>query len=148
MKKLSAFIFVLTLISCANLKDPSFIEILDNSQNDIKVDSVKYFTAGLPFIRPILSKTMKETMSAESLKSIESLEIKLDKIQIEQKLIKSIYSKYGLYQINLGCMIDKQTSILSKQYKKITYPYLEQRNGKGWEGKMEKEIGSINKIFN
>jgi hypothetical protein len=143
MKKLTVLIFALAFLSCANLKDPSFKEILKNAQHDIKVDSVKYFTAGLPFIRPVLTKTVRDTMPEESLKSVDSFEITLDRIQIEQKLRKSIHNKYGLYEMNLGCMIDKQTSILSKEYQKITNPYLEKRNGKGWREKLEKEINNI-----
>lgn len=40
-------------------------------------------------------------------------------------------------------MIDNQTFILSKRYKKITNPYLTRRNGKNWQQIMEKELDSI-----
>ncbi|WP_291286572.1 hypothetical protein [Flavobacterium sp.] len=142
MKSLTFLILGLGFLGCANLRDPSLKEILDNAQHDMEVDSVKYFTAGLPFIKPVLAKEVTDKMSDESLKSIHRRDIILDSIQIKQKLRKNIYNKYGLYERNLGCMIDKQTSILSKEYKKITSPYLEKRNGKDWRIKMEKELNS------
>lgn len=142
MKSLTFLILGLGFLGCANLKDSSLKEILENAQHDIEVDSVKYFTAGLPFIKPVLAKEVTDKMSDESLKSIYRRDIILDSIQIKQKLRKNIYNKYGLYERNLGCMIDKQTSILSKEYKKITSPYLKKRNGKDWRIKMEKELNS------
>ena len=72
------------LISCISLKDPSFKEILNNAQHDIIKDSVKYFTGGLPFIRPIIANS-KDT-------------IYIDSVKIRGELIKSIYAKYGLYE--------------------------------------------------
>lgn len=143
MKNLTVLLLGLAFLGCANLRDPSLKEILENAQHDIQVDSVKYFTAGLPFIRPILAKEITDTMSDESLKFIHRSDIISDSIQIKQKLRKNVYNKYGLYERNLGCMIDKQTSILSKEYKKITSPYLEKRNGKDWRIKMEKELNNV-----
>lgn len=144
MKKLIVSILFLTSLSCTTLKDDSYKEILENAEHDIKVDSVKDFTYGLSFIKPMLSERLRDTMSVESIKVMDSINAKFDKIEVNQKLIEGIYNKYGLYKKNLGCIIDKQTSILSKEYKKITNPYLEKRNGKGWREKMQKEIDSIN----
>lgn len=140
MKKLIILILVLGFLSCVNLKDPSFKEILENAQHDIKVDSVKYFTTGLPFIKPIVAKEVTDTMSEEALANFEII---LDESQVKQKLRKNIYNKYGLYEKNLGCMVDKQTSVLSKEYKKVTSSYLEKRNGKDWNKKMEKELNEV-----
>ena len=142
MKNLKFLLLLLTVSSCTTLKDPYFKEILDNAQHDIEVDSVKYFTTGLPFIGPHYIKSVDDTMSK---KTLDNMEIIFDKIDLKQKFRKEIHNKYGLYERNLGCVIDKQISILKKKYEKITNPYLEKRNGKGWREKMKKEIDDINK---
>ena len=130
MGKLKLLFFALIITCCTTLKDSSFTEILDNANEDIKVDSVKYFTAGLPFIRPVIVGSKDTTF--------------VDSIEIKRQKLKDIYKKYGLYEMNLGCVIDKQTSIVERKYKKITNPYLEKRNGKGWKEKMNKEIEKLN----
>ncbi|GAA6769103.1 hypothetical protein AAFH68_50670 [Flavobacterium sp. CGRL1] len=143
MNRLTVLIFTFGFLGCASIKDQSFKKILENAQHDIEVDSVKYFTTGLPFVKPILAKEVRDTMSEKTLKHFDTVEKRLDKAQMNQKLRKKIMNQYGLYELNLGCMIDKQTSLLSKEYKKATNPYLEKRNGKGWRERMEKELDSI-----
>lgn len=144
MKRLLLMFLSFYVFSCGNLKDQSFKEILKNAQNDIKKDSVKHFTGGLPFIRPIISIAIKDTMSFTSLKRIDNLECILKKSENKQNQVEAVYNKYGLYKHNLGCMIDKQTAILSRKYKKITTSYLKKRNGKDWKNKFENELNIIN----
>lgn len=40
-------------------------------------------------------------------------------------------------------MISESLEISKKEYRKITEPYLEKRNGKFWREKMRKEIDAI-----
>ena len=142
MKLLVVLIFAFGVLSCKNLKDPSFKAILENAPHDIKVDSVKYFTFGLPFVKPVFAKEVRDAISEKSIRTIENIEKISDRSQINQNLREKIKNKYGLYEMNLGCMIDEQTSILSREYKEITADYLEKRNGKGWKQRMEKELSS------
>lgn len=141
MSKIILLLFVLS--SCSSLKDPSFIEVLNNVQHDMKVDSIKYFTHGLTFVPPVFSKEIRDTMSMASIKKYDSLYSVHKKIELKHDFQKNILKKYGLYEFNLGCVIDKQTSILSKKYKNETKTYLEKRNGIGWEEKMEKEFNEL-----
>lgn len=34
-----------------------------------------------------------------------------------------------------------------ERYSELTHPYLDRRNGKGWEGRMEKAIHDVKKIY-
>lgn len=96
-------------------------EYRDMAFHDIETDSVKTFGFGLP------------------LPPKDSLQL----LRNNKRL--TIYKKYGLYVKNLGCIIgDKELDEATDEYKKITNPYLEKRNGKGWREKLKKEIKSIN----
>lgn len=133
MKKFSLLLLSFLLACCTTIKDPFYKDILDNAQHDIEVDSVKHFTGGLEFVRPVISgdSVYRETAS-------------FDSIEIKSQLIQKTYKKYGLYKKNLGCVIgDKQTLVLGKKYRKVTDPYLEKRNGKDWRKKIEKELDSL-----
>jgi hypothetical protein len=143
MTKIKILLLLFLVSSCVTLKDPSFIEILNNTQHDINVDSVKYFSSGLPFIKPVISESARNSMSNEDLKKIDSIGTIHDSFALKQKLIEEIHKKYGLYKVNLGCMIDKQSSLLRKKYGEKTKLYLKKRNGEGWKEKMEKEINDI-----
>ena len=143
MKNLKYLSLLFIITSCATLKDPSFKQILDNAKHDIEVDSVKHFTGGLPFIKPVLTSSLRDTLSAKNLKSIDSISLIHDNLLIKQKSIESVYNKYGLYSKNLGCVVDKQTNVLSKKYKKRTKSYLRKRNGIGWENNLKKELESF-----
>ncbi len=143
MKNLKYLSLLFIITSCTMLKDPSFKQILDNAKHDIEVDSVKHFTGGLQFIKPVLTSSLRDTLSAKNLKSIDSISLILDNVLIKQKSIESVYNKYGLYSKNLGCVVDKQTNVLSKKYKKRTKSYLRKRNGIGWENNLKKELESF-----
>lgn len=57
--------------------------------------------------------------------------------------IDSIQKKYGIKSENTGCTIDEIDSKAQEKYIKTVKPYLEKRNGKGWESKMQNEINKL-----
>lgn len=57
--------------------------------------------------------------------------------------IDSIHQKYGIQYQNTGCVIEALEIKGQEKYKETVQPYLEKRNGKGWEERMEKEIKMI-----
>ncbi|MFP3598793.1 hypothetical protein [Chryseobacterium sp. SIMBA_029] len=70
--------------------------------------------------------------------------------QYDQKTtrkIDSIYKKYGIMYKNTGCIIDLVDNEAQKKYEETVKPYLEKRNGTGWEIKMKKEISNIKKSY-
>lgn len=61
------------------------------------------------------------------------------------RTIDSIRKKYGIAYENTGCIIDYIDIEAKKKYEETVKPYLEKRNGKDWEIKMEKEIAHLKK---
>ena len=122
MKKLFLLV-AFVLLSCKSKEALVTSENKEQAFQDIKADSVKVFTFGLPFISPIESERKAN-------------EIKQDKIS-------DVYHKYGLYRKNMGCVVNTKDDKSRKQYHKITDAYLDERNGKGWRKKLEKEINNI-----
>lgn len=57
--------------------------------------------------------------------------------------IDSIRHRYGIHRQNTGCMIDAVEIEGQKKYKATVQPYLEKRNGKGWEERMKRAIEKI-----
>lgn len=57
--------------------------------------------------------------------------------------IRDIRRKYGVIYKNTGCTIDPIDLKAQKKYTETVNPYLEKRNGKGWEDKMQKEIDGL-----
>lgn len=57
--------------------------------------------------------------------------------------IDSIQKKYGIKSENTGCTIDEIDSKAQEKYIETVKPYLEKRNGKGWESKMQNEINKL-----
>ncbi|HCR76424.1 MAG TPA: hypothetical protein DIW37_08500 [Chryseobacterium sp.] len=57
--------------------------------------------------------------------------------------IDSIQKKYGIKSENTGCTIDEIDSKAQEKYIETIKPYLEKRNGKGWESKMQNEINKL-----
>ncbi len=122
MKKIFLFI-VVVLLSCKSKEALATSENQKQALQDIKADSVKVFTFGLPFISPIESERKAN--------------------EIKQNKISNVYRKYGLYRKNMGCVVNTKEDKSRKEYHKITDAYLEERNGKAWKKKLEKEINNI-----
>ncbi|WP_288376777.1 hypothetical protein [Chryseobacterium culicis] len=57
--------------------------------------------------------------------------------------IRDIRKKYGITYENTGCVSDPMTTEAQKKYRETVNPYLEKRNGKGWEYRMQQEIDSL-----
>ncbi|MDW9382766.1 hypothetical protein [Chryseobacterium sp. JV558] len=57
--------------------------------------------------------------------------------------IRNIRKKYGITYINTGCIIDPIDTKAQKKYTETVNPYLEKRNGKGWEERMQEEIDRL-----
>lgn len=59
--------------------------------------------------------------------------------------IDSMRKSYGITYNNTGCIVDFKLIEAEEKYKNIVKPYLEKRNGKNWEAKMNAEIKKITK---
>lgn len=57
--------------------------------------------------------------------------------------IDSIRKKYGITYRNTGCIIDPIDNKAQNKYTEIVTLYLEKRNGKNWQDKMQKEIDQL-----
>ena len=94
-------------------------EYIQQAKEDIKKDKIMYrFAGGL---------------------SIPEYDVKT------QNKIDSIRKKFGISYFNTGCTVDVIDIEGQQKYKETVKPYLEKRNGKGWEEKMNKEIENLNK---
>ena len=94
-------------------------EYIQQAKEDIKKDNVMYrYAGGL---------------------SIPEYDIKT------QNKIDSIREKFGISYFNTGCTVDVTDLEGQQKYEETVKPYLEKRNGKGWEEKMNKEIENLNK---
>lgn len=61
------------------------------------------------------------------------------------KKVDSIYKRHGIVYKNTGCIIDRIDQKAQEKYSELTHPYLDRRNEKGWEGRMEKAIHDLKK---
>lgn len=92
-------------------------EYIQQAKEDIKNDQVTFrFTGGFE-----LSNNDRK------------MDVKIDSIQ----------KKYGIKSENTGCTIDEIDSKAQEKYIETVKPYLEKRNGKGWESKMQNEINKL-----
>ena len=92
-------------------------EYIEQAKKDVKNDKVTFkFAGGLP-----VPEYDKNTY---------------DKID-------SIRKKYGIIYFNTGCIVDYKAIEAQKKYEIIVKPYLEKRNGKNWEAKMNDEIQKV-----
>lgn len=90
----------------------------NEARNDIKKGKIKQFSLGL--LLPPRDK--------------------IEYIKFQKK--DSIRKKYGLV-ISSNCIVSESLEISKEEYKKITEPYLEKRNGKNWRERMKQEIDAI-----
>ena len=92
-------------------------ELIKEAKRDIKDDNVTYkFAGGLQL--PTYS-------------------------QKNENRIDSIRKKYGIKYINTGCIVDLVEIQAQEKYSETVKSYLEKRNGKNWEYKMQTEIENI-----
>lgn len=92
-------------------------EYIQQAKEDIKNDQVTFRFAG-GFELPNNNRKM---------------DIKIDSIQ----------QKYGVRNQNTGCIIDEIDGKAQEKYIETVKPYLEKRNGKDWESKMQNEINKL-----
>lgn len=59
--------------------------------------------------------------------------------------IDSIHKKYGITYHNTGCIIEEIESRGQEKYEETVQPYLDKRNGKGWQQRMDKEVEKLKK---
>ncbi|SNR37235.1 hypothetical protein [Flavobacterium sp. ov086] len=96
----------------------SILSFQNEAREDIKKDQIIEFGGGLAL--PPRNKT-------EYIKFIK---------------VDSITKSYGLKRVNY-CTVSESMKISKEEYRKITEPYLEKRNGKHWREKMQHEIDAI-----
>ncbi|MDM1556851.1 MULTISPECIES: hypothetical protein [Chryseobacterium] len=60
--------------------------------------------------------------------------------------IDSIRTKYGITYQNTGCIVDPIENKAQRKYAETVAPYLEKRNGKNWQDKMQKEIDNLKEV--
>lgn len=72
------------------------------------------------------------------------LPMPLDSIsQVKADKIDSLRAMYGIATSNIGCMISGPLLRAQSDYKELTQPFLDERNGKGWRQRMNREIAEI-----
>ena len=92
-------------------------EYIRQAKTDIKNDQVTYRFAGGLELPMYTEKTIQK--------------------------IDSIHQKYGVTYFNTGCTILEINNKAQEKYEITVKPYLEKRNGKDWESKMNNEIAKI-----
>lgn len=96
----------------------SILSFQNEARNDIKNDKIKEFGGGL-ILPPRDKKEYSKFLKKDSVKK-----------------------KYGIISVSY-CSISESLEISKAEYRKITDPYLEKRNGKNWREKMMQEIDAI-----
>lgn len=71
------------------------------------------------------------------------LELPLEKDRKMNEEIDSVGRVYGLTYRNSGCIISASLIKSQEEYVRYTKPYLDKRNGAGWEVRMKKQIEQI-----
>ena len=119
---LSSLIFIYILSSTAlsylqmtNLLEERRAEYIEEAKLDIKNDQIKFISYGLQL--PIYTET-------------------------GYKKIDSLYRKNGIVK-TFSCIIDDLDIEARKVYEDLTNQYLEKRNGKNWQQKMQLELEKI-----
>ena len=92
-------------------------EYIQQAKIDIKNDQVTYRFAGGLALPMYTEKTIQK--------------------------IDSVHHKYGVTYFNTGCILLEIENKAQEKYEITVKPYLEKRNGKDWESKMNNEIEKI-----
>ncbi len=61
--------------------------------------------------------------------------------------IDSVRRLNGFSYRNSGCIVSSDLIMAQEEYEKLTKPYLDKRNGPGWEKRMEQRIAEIRKKY-
>jgi hypothetical protein len=61
--------------------------------------------------------------------------------------IDSVRRLYGFSYRNSGCIISSDLIMAQEEYEKLTKPYLDKRNGRGWEKRMEQQIEEVRQKY-
>lgn len=68
----------------------------------------------------------------------------------EQKMgaeMDSVRRTFGLSYRNSGCIVSAAIIKAQEEYERLTKPYLDKRNGPGWEERMERQIEEIRRKY-
>jgi hypothetical protein len=71
------------------------------------------------------------------------LELPLEKEKEMNEKIDSVTRTYGVTYRNSGCIIAASLTKAQDEYVRLTKPFLDRRNGVGWEAKMKNQIAEI-----
>ena len=96
-------------------------EYIEQAQKDIKNDKVNFKYAGGLTLPEFDQKTYEK--------------------------IDSIRENYGITYNNTGCIVDFKEIKAQDKYENIVKPYLEKRNVKNWEEKMNAEIQKVKRDY-
>gem|GEM_PF-4236194 len=81
------------------------------------------------------------------LESAGGLEL-LNEQELRMRLaIDSVRKIYGFSYTNSGCIISSDLIMAQEEYERLTRPYLDKRNGPGWEKKMELQIEEVRQKY-
>lgn len=98
--------------------EESILSFQNQARNDIKKDKIREFGSGL-ILPPRDKNEYKKFLKRDSIKK-----------------------NYGLISVSY-CTISESLEISKAEYRKISEPYLEKRNGKNWRERMKQEIDAI-----
>ncbi len=110
----------LAILSAKREYEVLLSEYRRKAESDIKNGLIAYETAGMPIL-------------------LDSV------VQAREDKIDSLRRSYGLATRNMGCLITAPLLKAQDEYKLLTAPYLNRRNGLGWQQRMDEQIKSIRK---
>jgi len=61
--------------------------------------------------------------------------------------LDSVRKLYGFSYKNSGCIISSDLIMAQEEYERLTRPYLDKRNGSGWEKRMEQQIEEVRQKY-
>jgi hypothetical protein len=64
-----------------------------------------------------------------------------------QSAIDSVRKVYGFSYKNSGCIISSELIMAQEEYERLTKPFLNKRNGPGWEKRMEQQMEEVRQKY-